>query len=228
MADYRTEEEQIEILKTWWRENGRSTVIGVVVALVGYFGWAAWHSYQQSKMEAAADLYQQMAVGKDGAPAADKNKVTAAAEQLRKDYPGSVYAIFAALHLAKDAVDAKDFPRAAEMLAWAAERKPDASLAPLVTLRLAQVQYAQGQHDAALATLTSVKDGGAWKAALEELRGDVLLAQNRPDMARNAYGEALKALDDSGAQERRQNIEMKLAELAEPVQAVPATTGGKS
>ncbi|HQQ64068.1 MAG TPA: tetratricopeptide repeat protein [Pseudomonadales bacterium] len=231
MADYRSEEEQIEILKKWWQENGRSMVAGVCIALVGYFGWAWWHGYQQSKIEAAADLYQQMVPSRqEGAQPLDKTRVTAIAEQLRKDYPGTVYAIFASLHLSKEAVAAKDFPRAIELLNWASDHKPDAALIPLLRLRTAQVQYAQAQYDVALATLSEVKDSGAWKSDFSELRGDLLLAQGKADLAREAYADALKALDESGTPERRQNIEMKQADATQSTQALPtpAVTGGKT
>lgn len=222
MADYRTEEEQIEILKKWWKENGRSMVAGVAIALVGYFGWSWWHSYQQSKIEAAADLYQQMVPGKqDAARPLDKQKVAAVAEQLRKDYPSTVYAIFASLQLAKEAVASRDYPHALELLNWAKEHKPDAALVPMVSLRIAQVQYAQGQYDAALSTLTAVKDSGAWKADLAELQGDLAIAQGKSEQAREAYGEALKGLDASGAPERRRFIEMKLADVTPSTQAAP-------
>ena len=33
MEQYRTEEEQVEALRKWWDENGRSTVIAVIIAL---------------------------------------------------------------------------------------------------------------------------------------------------------------------------------------------------
>ena len=38
MESYRTEEEQVEALKRWWDENGRSTMTAVVLALVAGFG----------------------------------------------------------------------------------------------------------------------------------------------------------------------------------------------
>jgi len=38
VSDHITEEEQIEAFKRWWNENGRSVVVGIVLAVVGYFG----------------------------------------------------------------------------------------------------------------------------------------------------------------------------------------------
>jgi predicted negative regulator of RcsB-dependent stress response len=48
MADYRTEEEQIELIKKWWRENGRSTVVGVGCGGSGIF-LVGRSAYQKKK-----------------------------------------------------------------------------------------------------------------------------------------------------------------------------------
>ena len=42
MESYRTEEEQVEALRRWWNENGRSTLFVIVVVLAGTFGWQGW------------------------------------------------------------------------------------------------------------------------------------------------------------------------------------------
>ena len=49
MEDYRTEEEQIEALKRWWSENGKSIVIGIALAGASVFGWRAWQDQQQAE-----------------------------------------------------------------------------------------------------------------------------------------------------------------------------------
>lgn len=225
MADYQTEEEQIELLKKWWNENGKATLGGVVIALAGYTGITSWNNHQQSTMAAAADIYQQMMTASE-APGSTA-RVDELAEQLRKEHRATVYGTFAALRLAKDAVAANDLPRAADMLAWAQGQKPDSSLQPLISLRLAQVQYAQGEYDKALATLlTQTSASPAWQAAIAELRGDVQLAQGKPDDARISYESALKAMETSGVQDRQKDIEMKKADLAKPGQTLTAGIGG--
>jgi len=210
MAD--TEEEQIELLKKWWHENGKAIVIGVVTAIVLFVGWQAWHSHQKAKNEAAADVFQQMITATESPNGAVK--AVELAEQLRKDYSSTVYGIFAALQLAKNAVAANDLPHAATLLDWAQGQHPDASLKPLIGLRLAKVQYAQGELDKALVSLSDIKDGSAWFVTAAELRGDILQAQNKPDEAHEIYNAALKALDASGDQEQRANLEIKLSGLA--------------
>jgi predicted negative regulator of RcsB-dependent stress response len=226
MADYRTEEEQIELLKKWWRENGKSTVAGVVIALAGYAGWMGWTSHQQSTMAAAADQYQQLLVAAETPDG--QGKAAEMAEQLRNQHPHTVYGAFAALYLAKNAVLANDLVRAGELLAWAREQSADPSLKPLVSLREAQVLYAKGEYEQALSALAGIREGDAWEPAAAELRGDILLAQGKPQEARASYEAALKALDNSGMQDRRAELEMKLADLAaSPTAPAAATEGGK-
>ena len=94
MADYRTEEEQVELLKKWWNENGKATVLGVVIALSGYGGWMGWTSHQKSVMGSAADVYQQMVAADNAGEVA---KVVEYGEALQKNYPNTVYGVFAAL-----------------------------------------------------------------------------------------------------------------------------------
>lgn len=223
MADYQTEEEQIELLKKWWNENGKSTLIGVAVALSAYTGITVWNSHQLARTTAAADLYQQMLTAAESA--ADSATVDALAEQLRKDHGSTVYGIFAALRLARDAVAANDLARAADMLVWAQAQKPDASMQPLIALRLAQVQYARGELDNALLTLGQINTTAAWQPSIAELRGDIQLAQGKPDDARISYESALKAMESAGLQDRRKDVDMKLADLAKPAEVAAAAAG---
>ncbi|MGU3844696.1 YfgM family protein, partial [Vibrio diabolicus] len=39
MELYDTEEQQVEAIKDWWKENGKAVIIGAVVGLGGLFGW---------------------------------------------------------------------------------------------------------------------------------------------------------------------------------------------
>lgn len=223
MADYRTEEEQIELLKTWWKENGKSTLVGVAVSLLAFTGWQFWTAQQKARNEAAADIYQQMIVAYEVPGGGEKGG--ALAEQIRKDYPATVYGVFAALQLAREAVVANDLPRASTLLGWALEQGPDVSLVPLVSLRLAHVQYAQGELDKALQSLVKIKDTDTWHASAAELKGDIFLAQGKADEAMASYASALSAIEASANPERRATIETKMSALAKPVKVEGLPSG---
>jgi predicted negative regulator of RcsB-dependent stress response len=58
VEQYRTEEEQVEALRRWWNENGKSTVAVIVIALAAGLGWQAWQRESGNQREQASDLYQ--------------------------------------------------------------------------------------------------------------------------------------------------------------------------
>ena len=42
MAENETEEQQIDALKEWWKQNGSAAVIGVVLGVGSLVGWKGW------------------------------------------------------------------------------------------------------------------------------------------------------------------------------------------
>ncbi len=214
MSDMRTEEEQIDAIKNWWKENGRSTVIGIVIAAVAVFGWRGWQDSQRQTSEAASALYQSLvsqAAVQPGQTLSDEQRksVTYLANQLKTDYDGSSYARYAALWLAKLSVDRDQFDQAKAELEWLLDQKPEAVIAQVARLRLAQVLLATGSAEAALQRLESAPVAG-FEAAYYELKGDVLLALGRDEAAQGAYAEGMAVNSDNA----RPLISMKLDDLA--------------
>jgi len=183
---YRSDDEQVEALRRWWDENGRSTVAAIVIALGLAFGWQGWQTYQENRAVAASELYQTMLRGLSG-EGAPEQPVTELAQQLKSEYAGTTYARFAALHLAAMAVERGDLADAQAHLRWVLGKAPRRSdVAQVAQLRLARVLAAQGDSEEALAILA---EGGeeAYRAAYAVATGDVLLAAGRTDEARDAY-----------------------------------------
>lgn len=214
MAELRTEEEQVEAIKKWWKENGRSTLLGVLIALLAVFGWRAWQQHQQDSANAASALYQSL-LGAVTVPAGqsltEEQRKTAEhlAGQLKSEFSGSLYARYAALWLAKDAVEAQKLDQARTELEWVLAQNPDPATTQITKLRLARVMLAQGQGEQALARL----EGGAvdgFQASYYEVQGDIYLALKRVDEARQAYEKAVAAADQSS----RPILSMKLDDLA--------------
>lgn len=217
MADYRTEEEQIELLKNWWKESGSSTIAGVFFAVAAWLGWVGWQNHEVSQVEAAAALYHEMSNSQELPGAAvNQARQKSIAESLRASHPNTVYAVFAALQMAKTLVESNDLKSASEWLSWAKLQAQglDNDLATLTAYRLACLQYAQADYENALLTIGTIKEAGAFHASILELNGDIFLAQGKRDPAVNAYKDAIKYLEESGSAERRQYIEMKLADLS--------------
>lgn len=195
METYQTEEEQLEALKKWWRENSRSTFLAVALALGAGFGWQGWQDHRKEQAESASAVYEEMlqaAGAAAGEGATDEQKATARhlATSLKADYPGSSYAVFAALHLAKLAVEEDKLAEAEEELRWVLTQGTAPEIELVAQLRLARVQAAQGELDAAL-KMVSIDDAGAYAASYAEAEGDIQLALGNEASARTAYERAV-------------------------------------
>lgn len=207
MDIHRSEEEQVEALKAWWAENGQSAVFGVVLGLGAIFGWRAWKAHEIEQAEAASASYQQVLVASQQPGSDDIRKK---AEILVQQHPGSTYAVFGNMLLAKAAVDAGDLDKAATLLDAALKENKDAVVDLELRLRLAQVQTAQDKHAEALTTL-SISSGKEYLPAFDELRGDIEVRRGNVDEARAAYERALTGTREAG--EDISVLELKLDNL---------------
>ena len=202
MEAYRTEEEQLEQLRRWWNDNGRSTVVAIIVALAIGFGWQGWKQYGESQREGASDLYQRM-LQAFGAPAISpeqRNIALQLAEQLKTDFGSTTYAQFAALQLARAAVADNDLAEAQAQLRWVlGQADKNSDVARVTQLRLARVLAAAGEADQALGILDE-GDPGPYRGSYALARGDILLSLGRRDEAKEAYSAALRlaAADQGG------------------------------
>jgi predicted negative regulator of RcsB-dependent stress response len=211
MAELRTDEEQVEAIKQWRKNNGSSLLIGIGAALAIVFGWQAWQNHEaQQRSEAASQFVTLMnAFGSQDETSADT--VAFVAKTLRDDHADSAYAVYANLMLARvQLMQNSDAEGAVESLQWALEKAADTQpLALVVRSRLAQAQMAVEDYGAALATIDGAKDSDAFGAIFAELRGDILLAKGDQEGARDAY----LAAREQGEENRSGVLQLKLADL---------------
>ncbi|MEC8901220.1 MAG: tetratricopeptide repeat protein, partial [Pseudomonadota bacterium] len=114
MADLRSEEEQLDVVKRWWKENGTSLIAGAVLAAAGVFGWNAWQNYQEGQSEAASARYQQL-VTITAANSLEDDQLAAAREligELTDQHGRTLYAELAQLLEARLAVQEGDLAAA--------------------------------------------------------------------------------------------------------------------
>ena len=217
MESYRTEEEQVEALKRWWAENGRSTLTTLLVVLAAVFGWQGWQQQQErSAMEASVRYDEMIEAVRVTNTQEDATTLRTLAAGIKADYPGSTYAQFAALHLARIDVIAGDLESAESELRWVLTQNPSPEIEQLAQLRLARVIASGGNPAEALIIVTST-EAGAYAPAYAEAEGDFHLQLEDTDAAVAAYERAvsLAAATRSGASE---TLQLKLQALT-PVPA---------
>jgi len=191
VSTYQTDEEQVEAIKKWWQENGKSVIGGIALGLLVVGGGKGWMEYGRVQAENASNLYEgfSQAARSDDLPAAMLR-----ADQLIADYGKSAYAEFAALEMAKLQYQAGDKEKALQRLKWAVDNASDQGVKQLSQLRLASLLLDMNKLDEASTVAQSVSKGG-FAGEFNALKGDIALAKGDRETARQAWQQAL----DQGA-----------------------------
>jgi predicted negative regulator of RcsB-dependent stress response len=184
------EQEQISQIKGWWEQYGKLVTALAVAAALASVGWQGWNWYKGKQGAEASALYD---VLQKAAAERNAQKAREATGMLIEKYSGTAYADMAALLSAKVQSEAGDLKNARVPLAWAADKANDPAMRGLARLRLATVMLDDKAYDEALAQLQSPPDE-SFAARYADLKGDILVAQGKPDDARLAYKAAVDAL----------------------------------
>jgi len=201
VSEMRTEEEQVEALKNWWNENGKSLVVAIAIALSAVFGWKAWQQKQANDAEAASIAYQNLvdAVSESIGGSPDQFATSQhLASGLKQDHAGTEYARFAALLMARLLVDQEKYDQAILELDWVLASEPTQEMASIAMMRKARVLYAMNEHAKGIELLKGINEA-EFSAGLFELQGDLLLASGKNDEARVSYQKALDASKNGSA-----------------------------
>ncbi|SHH33151.1 YfgM family protein [Ferrimonas marina] len=204
MEIYSTEEQQVEAIKTFWKEYGMSIIGGAVLGLGGLFGWNAYQDHQETQRESASTDFAKIVES-----SASADEVRAAADAFRAEHGNAGYLALTDLLEARTAVESGDLARAESLLSGAIGQL-DSSVAPLAQLRLARVQIAQDNLAAAEATLATISNE-AFVVQRDELKGDLFKQKGELQAAREAYQSAL----DAGGALTNPGLQMKLDDLAQ-------------
>jgi predicted negative regulator of RcsB-dependent stress response len=201
------EQEQVDALKAWWKDNsGRVNAVAAAV-LAGVLAYQGWNWYSQRAATEASAMYDQF---EQAAVAKDAKRTKEAAGSLIEKHGGTVYAALAALRDAKISLDAGDRESARLRLRWAVDHAAQKEIALLARVRLAGVLLDDKAYDEALKVL-DVDVPDAFATEFADRRGDILVAQGKPAQARAAYTEALAKA--SPQQPLRSLIQLKLDSL---------------
>lgn len=218
MSELRTEEEQLELIKNWWKQNGTSLLLGIGVAVAIVFGWKTWNANKDAQAANASALYENIStvLSAPEIDEAQKTSVRHLGQQLKDEYESSAYAPMAAMLLARVAVEENNLALAKDELNYVVSNESsDEALKQLAQLRLARIAISEGQLQAAKAALDSTQVEAVYQGLYYELKGDLSLAENDLSAARLAYTEAMERVDPQS----RSLIKLKLDDIAEGAEA---------
>lgn len=208
MAVYDLEEqEKIEVLKAWWKENGRLVIAAAIAFFLSLAAVQGWKAYQRSQAAGAAALYADLL---NAEKSNDAKRVRELATEISQKHSAAGYAVLAQLTAAKKAYEAGDKDAAATALEWVIANAKEPAARDTARLRLAGVYLDQQDFDRALKLLEAEPDA-AFAALYADRRGDVLFGQGKTEEARAAYQQALAQSDAQSGY--RSLIQLKLDAL---------------
>jgi len=191
------EQDQLDALKTWWKANGGMVSTAVLIVAVCFSAFKGWEFYQRQQSLQASARYDEMTHLAE----TDLKPIKAISGELMEKYASTPYAARAAIAAAKANYTAKDTKSAKAQLQWAADHAKEDAVRAIALLQLAALQVADKELDAALKTLAEKHDP-AFDGLFADLKGDVLLAQDKKPEAKLAYEDALSKLDADGRYHR--------------------------
>lgn len=203
------EQEQVDALKSWWKENGKWVLGAVTVALLGFAGMQFWKSHQAQQAGEAAKLYAEV---EKQVMSNDPKRVNDAAAALVDKFGSSAYAPRAQLLAVQANLQAKDITRAKTQLQWVVEHASESGLQDTARLKLASILLDEKNFDEALKQLNATHPE-AFTGLYADLKGDVLSAQGKTEEARAAYKQALEKIDAKSMY--RNLVQLKLDGLGE-------------
>lgn len=202
-----TDQQDVEKLKKWWNENGRSLVTGLVLGIAGILGWQYWQNYATQRSEVASMEFELLMAALQ---AGRTQEVESRAEQLQLNLAATPYAALGSLAVARSKLDAGDHVGAEANLQWVVDNAANAAIADLALLRLVRVYLDAGNVAQARALIPAVIPVG-FESLFAELLGDIAMEEGQSQQARDAYVRALAAMKPDDV--RRPMVQMKHDDL---------------
>ncbi len=207
MDPYVTEDQQVEALRQWWKENALSIVAGTVLGLVAVLGVRTWLEWNNRQAESASIEYTQV---QNALTSRDNAQIQERARKLMDEFPGTPYGVLAAFAQGSALIEKGDLTGAQGPLTWAIERADKPYLKGLAQLRLARLALEQNNLPRAQELADQAALAG-YTSQARELQGDIALAKGDQEGAKTAYRQALAGLPKG--EQAGEMLRMKLDDL---------------
>lgn len=203
------EQEKLDELKAWWKNNGTTVMLAVAVFAAVAAGIQGWRVYQNNQQRQAALAYEAV---QSGVQSKDAKRIREVAGQLIEKYPGTPQASRSALLAAGVNYESGDAKSAKAQLQWVIDHAKEEGARDIARLRLAGILLDEKSYGEAMKTLEASHEK-AFDGLFSDLKGDLLAVQGKMADARVAYQAALEKMDEKSAY--RQVVQMKLDGLGE-------------
>lgn len=198
------EQEQLDALKTWWKDNRKWLITALAVVLLAWGALTFWKNYQGKQAAEASTLYAEVL---KQVASNDPKRINDSVAALVAKYGNTAYAPRAQLLAVQTNMQVKDFALAKSQLEWVIAHASESGLQDTARLKLSSILLDEKKYDEAMKQLDAAHPD-AFVGLYADLKGDVLAAQGKTEEARAAYKLAFEKMDSKSAY--RNLIQLKL------------------
>lgn len=181
-----TEEEQVEQLKKWLKNNALSIVLGISLGLASIFGYNHYSELKINTAQQASALYEELLSADDAIDlVADKVAI------FKSDYSDTPYAAKVTLLNAKRLAETGQVDEAIKELSWVLKNTKEELVEHTARLRQAQLLIESDKISDAGDLLKHEKIAG-FESHYQELQGDIAAKNKDFQKASELYESALE------------------------------------
>jgi predicted negative regulator of RcsB-dependent stress response len=217
---YATEDEQVQALLNWFKRNGRSLAIILIMLISLIVGWQYWQVSSEKSLALASELYEKLQ------NATEQEQRDVLAKELATNHKTSMYGKIAALILTNQKANAQKWSEVESEYKWLYENTatwPDLQVVIFenwlrAKLELQQLEQANIEITKAEEKLNFAK---LYPLNFYNLKGDILAKLNENTKAIDAYNKAIESanLNPESQQQTTQFVNwviLKRNDLLEP------------
>jgi predicted negative regulator of RcsB-dependent stress response len=198
------EQEQLDALKAWWKDNRKWMLTTVAVVIAVSAALYSWNKYQDKQVVEASMLYAEVL---KQVASNDPKRINDSVAALVEKYSNTAYAPRAQLLAVQTNMQVKDFALAKTQLEWVISHASESGLQDTARLKLSTILLDEQKYEEAMRLLDATH-ADAFVGLYADLKGDVLAAQGKTEDARTAYKLAFEKMDSKSAY--RNLIQLKL------------------
>lgn len=198
MSAHHDEQQELENAKYLWRKGGKWICALLIAAAIGYLGKVVYLNHQQNHAEQAAAVVVQVGT--------DQAKLIA----IQQQFPHMTATAQASLQAAAAWYQAGQYDDAAKAYQWVLDNNKTPVFQAAAAQYLANVYLQQKKYDEALKVVATPVDA-SYQPLLNEVKGDILVAQGKNKEAVAAYQLAMDKLPEDAP--NRELLQLKIGQL---------------
>jgi len=207
MNDYVSDKEQIEMLKNWWKENGKFTLLSIAMVLLVSACWRYWQNMKAEDAASASLTYEQMLIHESSH---QYSEVEFDVTSLLANHAGTPYAPLGAFISAQNAINDNKLEEAVQRYDWVIAHAKSQDFKNIASIRKARILLSLKKYEEALQSLSAIHSK-PYLPLVNEVRGDIYAQQGNKAAALNAYQTAVNNLRKDAP--NHSFLEMKYNEL---------------